>query len=143
AKMIVVDPRFTRTASVADLFCQIRAGADIAFLGGLVRYAIENNRIAHDYLLNYTNAAFVVKQGFKLPEDGLYSGFDATTQVYDKSTWNYEEGGNVTGRAVTTDHTTIHAANAAPPDERRAQQREATVLRRGAEGQRTQATGPI
>src|SRR5881397_330489 len=95
AKMIVVDPRFTRTASVADLFCQIRAGADIAFLGGLVRYAIENNRIAHDYLLNYTNAAFIVKEGFKLPEDGLYSGFDAATQAYDKSTWNYEAGGNV------------------------------------------------
>src|SRR6266581_4781191 len=101
AKMIVVDPRFTRTASVADLFCQIRAGADIAFLGGLVRYAIENNRIAHDYLLNYTNATFVVKEGFKLPEDGLYSGFDAATQVYDKSTWNYEEGGDLSGKAAS------------------------------------------
>src|SRR3979409_1396240 len=95
AKMIVVDPRFNRTAATADLFCQIRAGADIAFLGGVVRYALENNRIAKDYLLNYTNAAFIVKEGFKLPEDGLYSGFDATTQVYDKSTWNYEAGGNV------------------------------------------------
>src|SRR6059058_1403802 len=73
AKMIVVDPRFTRTASVADLFCQIRAGSDIAFLGGLIRYAIESNRIAKDYLLNYKNAAVVVKDGFKLPEDGLYS----------------------------------------------------------------------
>src|SRR2546429_3584078 len=70
AKMIVVDPRFTRTASVADLFCQLRAGGDIAFLGGIINYAIENNRIAKDYLLNYTNAAFVVKDGFKLPEDG-------------------------------------------------------------------------
>ena len=76
AKMIVVDPRFTRTAATADLFLQIRAGSDIAFLGGLIRYAIENNRIAKDYLVNYTNAAFVVKDGFKLPEDGLYSGFD-------------------------------------------------------------------
>src|SRR5207249_5482953 len=90
AKMIVVDPRFTRTASVADLFCQLRAGGDIAFLGGIINYAIENNRIAKDYLLNYTNAAFVVKDGFKLPEDGLYSGFDPATQTYDKSTWNYE-----------------------------------------------------
>jgi formate dehydrogenase major subunit len=95
AKMIVVDPRFTRTAATADLFLQIRAGADIAFLGGLVNYAIENNRIAKDYLINYTNAAFIVKEGFKLPEDGLYSGFDAATKSYDKSTWNYEEGGNV------------------------------------------------
>ena len=98
AKIIVVDPRFTRTASTADLFCQIRAGSDIAFLGGLIRYAIENNRYAKEYLINYTNAAFVVKDGFKLPEDGLYSGFDPTTKVYDKSTWNYQEGGDLTGK---------------------------------------------
>ena len=95
AKIIVVDPRFTRTAANADLFLQIRAGADIAFLGGLINYAIQNNRIAKEYLVNYTNAAFVVKEGFKLPEDGLYSGFDAAAQTYDKSSWNYEEGGNV------------------------------------------------
>jgi formate dehydrogenase major subunit len=101
AKMIVVDPRFTRTAATSDLFCQIRAGADIAFLGGVIRYAIENNRIAKDYLVNYTNAAFIVRDGFKLPEDGLYSGFDPATQVYDKSTWNYEEGGDLSGAAAT------------------------------------------
>jgi formate dehydrogenase major subunit len=101
AKIIVVDPRFTRTASTADLFLQIRAGADIAFLGGLINYAIENNRIAKDYVTNYTNASFIIKDGFKLPEDGLFSGFDPKTQVYDKSTWNYEEGGNVSGKAPT------------------------------------------
>ncbi len=101
AKMIVVDPRFTRTAAVADLHLQIRTGTDIAFLGGLVRYAIENNRIAKDYLVNYTNAAFIIKDGFKLPEDGLYSGFDAATQTYDKSTWNYVEGGDMSGKSGT------------------------------------------
>ena len=95
AKMIVVDPRFTRTAATSDLFLQIRAGADIAFLGGVIHYAIENNRIAKEYLTNFTNAAFIVKEGFKLAEDGLYSGFDATAQTYDKSTWNYEEAGGV------------------------------------------------
>src|SRR6202023_587947 len=96
AKMIVVDPRFTRTAATADLFLQIRAGADIAFLGGMIRYAIENNRLAKDYLVNYTNAAFIVKDGFKLPElDGLFSGCNSATKVYDKSTWIYEAGGNV------------------------------------------------
>jgi formate dehydrogenase major subunit len=95
AKMIVVDPRFTRTATQADLFLQIRAGADIAFLGGLINYAIQNNRIAKDYLINYTNAAFIVKDGFKLPEDGLFSGFDAAGTTYDKATWNYEEGGKI------------------------------------------------
>jgi formate dehydrogenase major subunit len=98
AKIISVDPRFTRTSAVADLFCQIRAGTDIAFLGGVIRYAIENNRIAKDYLLNYTNAAFIVKGDFKLPDDsdGVFSGFDAKSQSYDKSTWNYAGtgGGN-------------------------------------------------
>ena len=93
AKLIVVDPRFTRTAATGDLFCQIRAGSDIAFLGGVIRYAIENNRIAKEYLTNFTNAAFIVKDGFKLPDDGLYSGFDPATQTYDKSTWNYEAVG--------------------------------------------------
>src|SRR5271163_2842820 len=98
AKIISVDPRFTRTSSTADLFLQIRAGTDIAFLGGLIRYAIENNRYAKEYLINYTNAAFIVKEGFKLPEDGLYSGFDATAGTYDKTTWNYQEGGDFSGK---------------------------------------------
>src|SRR6204780_4868475 len=100
AKMIVVDPRYTRTSATADLFLQIRAGADIAFLGGLIHYAVENNRIAHDYLVNYTNAAFIVKEGFKLPDDGLYYGFDPATQTYDKTPWNYEEGGDMSGAAA-------------------------------------------
>src|SRR5215470_17870747 len=91
AKLIVVDPRFTRTATQADLFLQIRAGTDIAFLGGMINYAIQSNRLAKDYLINYTNAAFIVKDGFKLPEDGLFSGFDGKT--YDKETWNYEGAG--------------------------------------------------
>jgi formate dehydrogenase major subunit len=112
AKMIVVDPRFTRTAATSDLFCQIRAGADIAFLGGVIRYAIENNRIAKDYLINYTNAAFIVKEGFQLPEDGLYSGFDAATQTYDRSTWNYEEGGDKSGEAATAAPAAVHTGGA-------------------------------
>ena len=93
AKMIVVDPRFTRTAAVADLFLQIRAGTDIAFLGGMIHYALENGRVAREYLVNFTNAAFVVREGFKLPEDGLYSGFDDAKGTYDRSTWNYESAG--------------------------------------------------
>ncbi|MFZ0199635.1 MAG: formate dehydrogenase-N subunit alpha [Candidatus Sulfotelmatobacter sp.] len=113
AKMIVVDPRYTRTAATSDLFCQIRAGSDIAFLGGVLRYAIENNRIAHEYLINYTNAAFVVKEGFQLPDDGLYSGFDAATQVYDKATWNYEEGGDLSGAAATAAPVSGHSSGTA------------------------------
>ena len=117
AKMIVVDPRFTRTASTADLFLQIRAGTDIAFLGGLIRYAIENNRIAKEYVTHYTNAAFIIKEGFRLPDDGLFSGFDPATQVYDKSTWNYQEGGDLSGVAAsaaaaasTEPHSTLRRA---------------------------------
>jgi formate dehydrogenase major subunit len=129
AKLISVDPRFTRTSATADLFLQIRAGTDIAFLGGLIRYAIENNRIAKEYLVNYTNAAFIVKEGFKLPEDGLYSGFNAATHSYDTSTWNYEEGGDMSGKAApapASAHATasygdppplgaVHASAPAPP----------------------------
>ena len=111
AKTIVVDPRLTRTAANADLYVQIRAGSDIAFLGGLINYAIANNRIAHEYLVNYTNAAFIIKDGFKLPEDGLYSGFDTEKRTYDKSTWNYEEGGDLTGKPVMP----TPAAQNAPP----------------------------
>ena len=112
AKMIVVDPRFTRTATQADLFCQIRAGTDIAFLGGLINYAIQTNRIAKDYLINYTNAAFIVKEGFKLPEDGLFSGFDGHT--YAKDTWNYEEGGNVGPKAAAATGGTQPSSPSAP-----------------------------
>jgi len=115
AKMIVVDPRFTRTAAVADLHCQIRAGSDIAFLGGVIRYAIENNRIAKDYLLNYTNAAFIVHKDFKLPADldGLFSGFDAKTQIYDKATWNYQGSGAGAKKDAVTNYALGAAAH--PP----------------------------
>jgi formate dehydrogenase major subunit len=95
ARLISVDPRFTRTSAVADMFCQIRAGTDIAFLGGVINYAIQNNRIAHEYLVNYTNAAFVVDSAFKLPgdTDGVFSGFDAGKYSYDRTTWNYSGAG--------------------------------------------------
>jgi formate dehydrogenase major subunit len=94
AKIVSVDPRFTRTSAVADMFCQIRAGSDIAFLGGVINYAIQNNRIAHEYLVNFTNAAFVVDKDFKLPADtdGVFSGFDGK-HSYDRSTWNYSGPG--------------------------------------------------
>src|SRR5258708_493552 len=115
AKMIVVDPRFTRTAATSDLFVQIRVGSDIAFLGGVIRYAIENNRIAKDYLVNYTNAAFIVKEGFKLPEDGLYSGFDAGSQTYDRASWTYEYGNDEGGVAAAPPAAPApHAATPAP-----------------------------
>jgi formate dehydrogenase-N alpha subunit len=149
AKLIVVDPRFQRTASQADLFCQIRAGSDIAFLGGLINYAVQNKRYNKDYVINYTNAALIIKKGFKLPEDGLFSGFDPATIHYDVSTWNYEAGGNMTGSAAAA-----IAANDGPvtSDVRdAASQQVATKSKqgaeaagpRGAEGQGYQAQGPV
>ena len=143
ARVIVVDPRFTRTASQADLFCQIRAGSDIAFLGGVISYAIQNNRVAHEYLVNYTNAAFIVKEGFKLPEDGLFSGFNADTKTYDKSTWNYQEGGNETGELVAAG---TPATGGAPkghePQGSVPRAKEGSVTHHGPEGQGYQPQGP-
>ncbi len=135
AKMIVIDPRFTRTASQADLFLQIRAGSDIAFLGGVINYALQNNRVAHEYLVNYTNAAFVIKDGFKLPDDGLYSGFDPATKTYDKSTWNYQEGGNETGKAASAGSTAPSAGKNSAGNQRSGGSSQA-------EGQGYQAQGP-
>ena len=107
AKMIVVDPRFTRTAATADLYVPIRAGADIAFLGGLINYAIENNRIAKEYVVNYTNASFLIRDDFTMPEeDGVFSGFHADSQTYDHASWNYQgSGGAAAGmpQNVTSD----------------------------------------
>src|SRR5215831_16130206 len=90
AKMIVVDPRFTRTAATADLFLQIRAGADIAFLGGVIDYALRNGRYNKEYLINFTNAAFLIDKDFQLPEDGLFSGYNPATRSYNTATWNYQ-----------------------------------------------------
>jgi formate dehydrogenase major subunit len=91
AKLIVVDPRFTRSASVADLYAPIRQGTDIAFLLGVINYCLQNDKIQHEYAKNFTNAAFLVKDGFKY-EDGLFTGYDESRRDYDRSSWAYETG---------------------------------------------------
>src|SRR5256884_7315086 len=144
AKMIVVDPRFTRTASQADLFLQIRAGADIAFLGGVINYAIQNNRIAKDYLINYTNAAFIVKDGFKLADDGLFSGFDAGATTYDKSTWNYEEGGKTEGASAASRTSNANPGSSAPSKQPSSSGKSAGAnSEKGSDSGRHQAGGPV
>src|SRR5205807_541932 len=82
--------------------------------GGLVNYAIQNKRIAREYLTHYTNAAFLVQEGFKLPDDGLYSGFDQATQMYDRSTWSYQESGDMPHRAADADPAKPATAAKAP-----------------------------
>src|SRR5580658_10218279 len=72
AKLVVVDPRFTRSASVADLYVPIRPGSDIAFLSGVIRYLLEKDQIQHEYVRAYTNAGLIVKEGFGF-EDGLFT----------------------------------------------------------------------
>jgi formate dehydrogenase major subunit len=91
ARLIVVDPRFTRTASVADLYVPIRPGTDIVFLGGLISYLLANDKIQHEYVKNYTDLSFVVREDFAF-KDGLYSGYDPAKRKYDKASWDYEIG---------------------------------------------------
>jgi formate dehydrogenase-N alpha subunit len=91
AKLIVVDPRFTRSAAVSDFYAPIRAGSDIAFLGGVINYLLSKDKIHHEYVKNYTNAAFLIDEGFKF-EDGLFSGYNAEKRSYGKDTWKYQIG---------------------------------------------------
>jgi formate dehydrogenase major subunit len=91
AKLIVIDPRFTRTASVADFYCPIRQGTDIAFLNGVTKYLLDNDKLQHEYVKAYTNAAFVVREGFAF-EEGLFTGYDEDKRDYDRSSWEYEIG---------------------------------------------------
>ena len=91
AKLIVVDPRFTRTASVADFYAPIRPGTDIAFLLGAINYCISNNKVQWEYVKAFTNAPYIVKEGFGFQE-GLFTGYDEAKRDYDRSTWNYEMG---------------------------------------------------
>jgi formate dehydrogenase major subunit len=89
AKLVVVDPRFTRSAAVADYYAPIRVGTDIAFLGGVINYLLANNKIHKDYVLSYTNAPFLIREDFNFA-DGVFSGYDAAKRSYDKSTWGYQ-----------------------------------------------------
>src|SRR5690625_3974317 len=91
AKIIHVDPRFTRTSAVADKHITIRVGTDIALLGGVIRHVIENDLYFKDYVLPYTNASFIISDDYEGPEDldGLFSGFDEELQGYNNDTWQY------------------------------------------------------
>jgi formate dehydrogenase major subunit len=92
ATIIHVDPRFTRTSAVADLHVPIRAGSDIAFLGGLINHVIQNERYFKDYVVNYTNAPAIIREDFRDTEDldGLFSGWDEHGHKYDPTSWQYE-----------------------------------------------------
>jgi formate dehydrogenase major subunit len=92
ATVIHVDPRYTRTSALADLHVPLRAGSDIAFLGGIINYVLANDRYFKEYVLHYTNAATIIGEDFADTEelDGLFSGFDREQRTYDFRTWEYE-----------------------------------------------------
>src|SRR6185503_2679968 len=92
AKVIHIDPRFTRTSAVADIYVPIRAGSDIVFLGGLINWVIQNEKYFKDYVLNYTNAATIINPNYRDSEDldGVFSGYNAEARTYDNATWQYD-----------------------------------------------------
>src|SRR6516162_1923525 len=89
AKLIVVDPRLTRTAAVADLYVPIRPGTDIAWLGGLINYLLANDKIHRDYVVAFTNAPYLIKEEFGF-KDGLFTGYNEAKRTYDMACWSYE-----------------------------------------------------
>ena len=92
AKVVCVDPRFNRTAAVSDCYVPIRAGSDIAFLGGLIHAALSTGRFQRNYVVQHTNASFLIKEGYGF-EGGHFTGWDTAKSAYDKSSWEYELDG--------------------------------------------------
>ena len=104
AKLMVVDPRFTRSAAVADHYAPIRPGTDVAFLSGVVNYLLSNDKIHKEYVRHYTNAAYLVKEGYAFNE-GFFSGYDESKATYDRSSWEYEIGADgYAVRDMTLEH---------------------------------------
>ena len=94
AKLIHVDPRYTKTSKMADVYASLRSGSDIPFLGGMINYILQKDLIQKDYVRLYTNASFIVNKDFKMPGelDGVFSGYDAKARKYDKAAWAFDIG---------------------------------------------------
>ena len=91
ARLVVVDPRFTRSAAVSDYYAPIRAGSDIAFLSGIINYLLSNDKIQHEYVKAHTNAPFLIDPEFGF-ENGVFTGYNPEKRNYDKSSWRYQMG---------------------------------------------------
>jgi formate dehydrogenase major subunit len=104
AFVIHVDPRFSRTSALCDLWAPIRAGSDIAFFGGLINFVFAHDRVFRDYVVAYTNASILVREDFGSPEDldGLFSGWQADARAYDTGTWQYDVDERGTARRDST-----------------------------------------
>jgi len=107
ARVIHIDPRYSRTSQLADTYVAIRAGTDVAFLGGIIRHVLETESYFRDYVIQYTNASTIINEQFRDTEDldGLFSGFNPDTGMYDRSSWMYE-GGEVASAAGVREHST-------------------------------------
>jgi formate dehydrogenase major subunit len=122
AKLIHVDPRFTRTSAMADLHVPLRAGSDIVFLGGIIRHILENGREFRDYVKTFTNARAIIGEEFEDTEDldGFFSGWQEEDQLYEVSSWGYagtsgeltagkqEQSGDVSGDQAHGAHGSGH-----------------------------------
>jgi len=92
-KVIHVDPHYSRTSALANMYVSTRAGSDIVFLGAIIRYLLEHKAYFHEYVLNYTNVAMLIREDFQDTEelDGIFSGYDAETGTYaDQNSWDYQ-----------------------------------------------------
>ena len=103
AKVIHVDPRFTRTSAMADIYAPIRAGSDIVFLGGIINYLITNNKYFREYVVAYTNAATLIVDEYQDTEelDGIFSGLDPAERKYDSASWSYRRASQDTENQPT------------------------------------------
>src|SRR2546429_614681 len=109
ATIIHGDPRFSRTSALADIWVPMRAGGDIAFLGGLVRHIIENNLFFRDYVVHFTNASCILREDFRDTDEGatgFFSGWNEEQRTYDKKTWAYNGDGGLSfpERDLTLQH---------------------------------------
>ena len=104
ATVIHVDPRFSRTSAMADRHVPIRAGSDIAFLGGIINHVLEKELYFREYVLAYTNASTIISEDFADTEDlaGVFSGLDREHRTYDFGAWRYQ-GGDVGAAAGSRD----------------------------------------
>ncbi|HET7270380.1 MAG TPA: molybdopterin-dependent oxidoreductase, partial [Rubrobacter sp.] len=128
AKLIHIDPRFTRTSAMCDIYAPLRPGTDIVFLGGLINYVLENEEYFEEYVKIYTNAATIITEEFEDADaSGLFSGWDEESKQYDPSSWRYEghpidyasvggSQGRIVGEAGEGEHGEMHPSMSRPTD---------------------------
>ena len=114
AKLVHADPRFTRTSALADIYARIRVGTDVAYFGALINYVLQHNLIHREYVQHYTNASFIVKEGYAF-HDGLFNSYDASKRAYDPTTWAYETDDAATAAAKQVEAQAVAAGQAPGP----------------------------